>query len=127
MGRPLAWRMGKGRRREGASVPWFIFKYLSFGCCQSGFLDETSLGMEDCANRSQLPLLVVALFVIVFRMQPGNIRLSVLGRRGFLTSGSCPVPSLGIGSATWISEKLVDPYVSQRVLCEFPLKRSCFG
>jgi hypothetical protein len=29
-GRPLVWRMGKGRSKEGVSGPRFIFKYLSF-------------------------------------------------------------------------------------------------
>lgn len=29
-GWPLAWRVGKGRSREGVSILWFIFKYLSF-------------------------------------------------------------------------------------------------
>ena len=51
MGRPLAWRLGKGRRREALAVPWFILKYLSFDCGQLGSLDGTGLGTESCEDR----------------------------------------------------------------------------
>lgn len=82
--------MGKGRRREGACVPWFIFKYLFFGCCQSGFLDETGLGMEGCENCGRTAFSDGGFICHCVQDAAENIRLSMLGRLGFSIRQPCP-------------------------------------
>lgn len=84
-----------------------------------------SLGRRAVRTGEGLPFLAVALFVIVFWVQPQNISLSVLGRHGFNVR-QLPCPELGdrIGNVDFGG---TSGSICQRGLCKFPLKRSCFG